>query len=551
SGNFVEGLSTRDFIFTEDGKPVSALMENNQQTPKILILSDTSLSMPTEYREKGMMEFNESLKSNILKKYPSAVITFWETPSSLFTWLLKASQTGYDLIIFATDGDNVDVYDDKNFSVYRAGPPAIILNVKNSTWKTHTETFEKMANITNGLVINEKDQTKVLEEITKRIEAFEVPPYVFSYASADSSKKHTVRVSIDNNRINTTATYQFPETGIQSGNRIIGIYFEITVGRNQPIKRVLAGLDFKNEIYDLNKDYYLEIEGLLFGGALLAIEGEGPTLSMAISELLKSKLSNREWGEAFQDGDIKKTKEEIQKGILTYPAMLIPLMAPLQNQITNESLTFPAGYRMCLLKTRVGINKPTVFSFDYLPTSDYATIADDKLNSFTTTLLKTAQLSIRETELFQLSTYNLLQNSELIDRNSAYKEDWIRNQIAYENKDFKYWAEEVFRGDLTYKVFDKQAKSKAFWKINQYSGEMYGILPDGTGGGLYQYDSILRQLSTVLEGYALVIRNTTTKAILSGQAYFVSPLSIVVLFSITLVRKFAFATEAINIMDSQ
>jgi hypothetical protein len=551
SGNFVEGLSTRDFVFTEDDKPVSALMENNQQTPKILILSDTSLSMPTKYREKGMIEFNETLKKNILKKYPSAIITFWETPSSLFTWLLKASQTGYDLIIFATDGDNVDVYDDKNFSVYRAGPPAIILNVKNSTWKTHTETFEKMANITNGLVINEKDQTKVLEEITKRIDAFEIPPYVFSYASADSSKKHKVKVSIDNNRINATATYQFPETGVQAGNRIIGIYLELTVGRNQPLKRVLAGLDFKNEVYDSDKDYALEVEGLLFGGALLAVEGEGPTLSMAISDLLKSKLSNRDWGEAFLDGDIKKTKEEIQKGILTFPAMLIPLMAPLQNQITNESLTFPTGYRMCLLKTRVGINKPTVFSFDYLPTSDYATIANDNLNSFTTTLLKTAQLSIREAELFQLSSYNALQNAELIDRNSAYQEDWIRNQIGYENNDSKYWAEEVFRGDLTYKVFDKQAKSKAFWKINQYSGEMYGILPNGTGGGLYQYDSILRQLSTVLEGYAQVIRNTTRQSVLSGQAYFVTPLSIVVLFSVTVVRKFAFATEAINIMDAQ
>ncbi len=133
--------------------------------------------------------------------------------------------------------------------------------------------------------------------------------------------------------------------------------------------------------------------------------------------------------------------------------------------------------------------------------------------------------------------------------NSMYQKAGIESKVVFEGTMIK--REEVFRGDLTYKVFDKQAKSKAFWKINQYSGEMYGILPNGTGGGLYQYDSILRQLSTVLEGYSQMIRNIITESVLSGQASFASPVSIVLLFSVTLVRKFAFATEAINIMDAQ
>lgn len=558
-GNFVEGLSPKDFVFTEDGKPVSALMENNQRTPKILVLSDASFSMPKEYYNEGMKEFNEKLKNNILEKYPSAILTFWETPSSLFTWLLKASQTSYDLIIYATDGDNDDSYDDNNYAIHQAGPPALILNVNNSTWKKHVETFDKMAEITNGMVINVKNRIKVLEEIIKKIDALGIPPYVFSYASTDKSREHTVKVNIDKNRLDTEDTYQFPETAKRVANGIIGIYLEIRVGKNKPVKRVLAGWDHKYEDYNFDNGYALKVEGLFFGGAMLAVEGEGPTFSMALSDLLKSKLSNRNWGEALHDGDIKKAKKEIQKGILTYPAMFIPLMAPLQNLITNDSLTFPSGYRMCLLKTSIGINtNPNKISFDYLPTSNYVTMSSSKIKAFTINLSKTSQLAVRENYLFDQNTYALLEQTILIERTTAISEKWRKKTgIQNDHIDFKYWNEKVFRGDLSYKVFDSEAKSKAFWKINQYTGEMYGILPNGTGGGWYQYDPILEQLSSVLKAYAQKIKKTNPDmkkldALNTKLSKHISivPLSPVVRdFGITLVRKFAFTTVAINIMD--
>jgi len=541
TGNFVEGLSPKDFVITEDNEPVNALMENNQRTPKILILSDASFSMPKEYYDDGMQDFNKELKNSILEKYPAAIVDFWKTPSSLFTWLLKASQTSYDLIIYATDGDNDDAYNNESLSKYNAGPPALILNVRNSTWHTHKETFNKMAEITNGDVIDAKDQVKVLEEIAKKIDALDISPYVFSYASSDKSKKHTIKVSIDKNRLEREDSYQFPETAQRGANGIIGIYLELIVGNNKPIKRVLAGWDYKNEVYDAKNDYALSVEGLLFGSIMLAMEGEGPTLSMALSELLKSKLSNRTWGEAYLDNDIKKAKEELAKGIIHIPAELVTMMAPLQQQIANESITFPSGYRMCLLKTNVGINKSTINTFDYLPTSNYTTMAKDKNKSFATTVLKTAQLAVREANLFQQSTYSLLENTQWINRDIANQEKWLKNTIGFDHMNYRYWNEAVFRGDGNYKIFDRAAGSKAFWRINQLSGEIYGILPDGSGGGGDRFKTQLEELSLVINIYITGIR-------IAGLGS--TPIGIVAHYGKTLVKLYAIVCEVIIVMDA-
>jgi len=488
-----------------------------------------------------------------LEWWPAARVDRWKTPSSLFTWLLKASQTNYDLIIYATDGDNDDAFDKENMPIYNAGPPALILNVRNSKWHTRTETFDKMAEITNGEVIDAKDQAMVLEEIAKKIDALEIAPYVFSFASSDKSKKHTIKVSIDKNRLESTDSYQFPETASRGTNGIIGIYLELTIGNNKPIQRVLAGWDYKNEIiYDSKKNYALAVQGLFFGNIMLAIEGEGPTLSMALSDLLKSKLSNRNWGEAYLDNDIKKAKEELAKGIVHIPAILTTMMAPLQEQVTSESITFPSGYRMCLLKTNVGINQSTINTFDYLPTSNYTTMAKDKNKSFAATVLKTAQLAIREATLFDESTYSLLENAQWINRDIASKENWLKNVIGYKNKDYRYWNESVFRGYRTHKLFDRTASSKAFWQINHLTGEMYGIMEDGSGGGSDSIKAQLDQLSFVINIYMKVLGKIAgSKAMKNSQLGLgMAALGIVAQYGIQLVFLYASASQAIIIMDA-
>ncbi len=544
SGKLVEGLSATDFKITDNGKPVKALLENNQRTPKILVLSDNSGSMPKAYRNEKMEEFNSILEEKIKEKYPAAIIEFWRTPSSLFTWLLKASQTDYDLILFATDGDNDDYFEEKNTPIYKAGPPAIILNVYNSKSGHRMDAFTKMAEITNGIVLNAENQEKVLEEVTGYIVRMKLSPYVFTYASAEKTQPHAVKVTLDNERIKASGNYEFPKIELEQKNGISGIYLELKVGRNRPVKRVLAGWDPVVEYYnEPDAEDVDAVQQLLLGGVMLAVEAEGPTLAVALADLLKSKLSNRNWGEAYLDNDIKKAKAELNKGSIHIPSILIPMLRPLQDQVTTKSLTYPNGYRMCLLKTMVGINQDSKFTFDYLPTSDYQTMAKDKKERFITTLEKTAQLAVREGKLFEQSTYTTLQGVKYIDAATANAQSWKKTTINKDHIDNQYWNKRVLRGEHGYiKIFDAGANSKSFWQISSWSGELYGIMPDGSGGGGDTFKQQLDELSKVVDTYMLLFN-------LLGHGTI--SLSVVATYGKTLFKLYAIATEAIIVMDTE
>lgn len=546
SGRAIEGLSARDFKITDNGKPVRALLENNQRTPKILVLSDTSGSMPAAYRNEGIKVFNGKLEEKIKEKYPAAIIKFWRTPSSLFTWLLKASQTNYDLILFATDGDNNDQFEVKNAPIYKAGPPAIILNVYDSKPGRRMNTFIKMAEVTNGIVLNAKDQEGVLEELTGYIERMKLSPYVFTYASADKTKLHNVVVALDNERLKATADYTFPKVKLEKKNGIVGVYLELKVGRKKSIKRVLTGWD---PVIDYNKEPDSKdvdaVQQLLLGGVMLAVEGEGPTLAVALADLLKSKLSNRNWGEAYLENDIKKANEELSKGSVHIPSILIPMLGQLQDQITSKSLTYVNGYRMCLLKNTVGINQASKFTFDYLPTSDYQTMAKDKKERFITTLEMTAQLAIREGTNFQQSTYTSLQGANYIDTYTANANSWIKTAIDSEHNDYSYWKKRALSNNRSYiHIVDASASSKPYWRLANKTGELYGIMPDGSGGGGDTFKQQLDHLSNVID----LIMAGVAFAPLAGPAGV--SLALVASYGVTLVRLYAIASEAIIIMDT-
>ena len=555
-GKIVEGLGPQDFVVKEDGIPVRAVLEHNQRTPRVLILSDNSGSMPTEYAGEGMKRFNEQIKAGILKKFPAAEIAFWKTSSNLFSWLLSASKTDYDVIIFATDGDNGDRYNEKNLPLYQQGPPALILNVKNSTWKTHTDTFSKMAEVTGGQVFDAEDQQKVLNELAEHIQNLDPAPYLFSYGSAQRNAQHLASIHVDNDRVQGESSYQFPKEEDIEGSGIIGIYLDLKIGNKPKVRRVLAGWDplYKHDSTNNNKNARA-VKNLFLGGAFLSIEGEGPTLATALIELLTAKLSHRNWGEFYMDDQIMEAKEELDNGVTLYPSEILPLMGPLQDSVTESTLTFPAGYRIALLKTSVGIDgDDTVLSFDFLPTSNYVSIAKDKLVAFQTTVQKTAQLALREATFYEQSTVSLLGEDTLKSHVSGDWEWLAANGIDRNHVDARFWGERIFRGSTFYKITNAKAESKAYWQIDKRTGEMYGILPDGSGGGKSPFKTdidgaanvtgLLMSIMNIINHVGSLFGVTTI-----GAAGAVS-LGIVAKYGVTLVKLYAIVSEAILVMDT-
>ncbi len=543
-GELIEGLSASDFLIADNENSANAILENNQRTPKIYILYDTSLSMPSEYLGENMDKFITDLELKILEKYPDANIEKWITGSSLYTGLLRASQTSCDLIVYATDGDNDDTYDPNLAPIYHAGAPAIILNVGNTEASNRKESFINMANATSGIVLNAKDQQETILNIMNFLDQIEIPPYVFTYYACDAEKFHEVEVNIDHKRVIANATYSFevfPDQDQLLGSHIAGLYLTVKSGRNT-VKRVLAGWD--PELHRKRKPVYADftaVKNTILGGALISIEGEGPTLSNALADILKYKLSTRAWGEALLQNKEEEAKKAFEKGGYNYNIMLATLMQPITNGVTANSFTYASGPRISVLKNYLGINEKTSYlSFDYLPTSGYSTISVEESESFKITLQKTAQLAIFEKDLFQKSAFKELQNKNLIERKTAIAEKWFDDKYK-EGPDAAFWYEKIFLGAGHFKIVDQNAAIKSHWKINANTGEVYGILEDGTGGGQRSIEQQLKDIQAVVEVYMEVV-DLMKKGNLA--------LSIVATYGMTLVKLYAIVSEVLVVMDA-
>lgn len=544
-GNIIGGLSTANFEVADNGQSPMVWMQQNSISPKILLLYDTSMSMPTEYRGEGIKTFLRNTESDVKEAYPTAQLLLQETGSNIYTSLLSAKQLDVDLILYATDGHNNDEYDPSYRSIYDAGPPAILLNV------FAVDTFYKRLRENMDFVeIQADDQERTIAEIKEFVGQLHFPTYVLTYNAFDEDKDHEMVVKVKDTEHRIRLTYHFPENDNVLGNRMIGLYLTISSKGMHPIKRTLAG-------YEPHKDNYMspirpdrkmidEVHEMLLGGAVMAFEREAPTLSLQLTEYLKTLMSNKAWFEAYQDNDIGKAVEELQKGGLSYPALLLTMMQPLNDQVTDKAITYPSGFRSCLIKLTPGYyNKESKTSFDYLPTSEYLSATRDGKGSFPETLKKTAQLAILEGHVFEDSALALLKGKPLLLNKDRGRDERFTTKALGE--DYGYFSKFVFGGSEL-KFFDTSLQTKSFWKIDPVNGELYGILPNQTGGGTRTTYEQLMELDSVIQGYKEVLSGMNVGLAVTGLGGL--PLGIVATYSLTLVKLYALASQALILMNT-
>lgn len=556
----IEGLQTNNFKIKEDGELIPAWLKSNQQSPKILVLSDTSLSMPITYRDEGLEMFNDNLSAAVLKKYPLAKFTFWQTNSDLYSWLLKASQESVDLIIYCTDGHVNDKFDKQNTAIYNNGAPALILDVL----ENGTTTFSDLANLTFGKVIPAKNQKATTNSIFEFLSKLNPATYVFEYNSKTRGE-HTAQIEIIGKKIKNACTYKFnPKNDNEAG--LISLYLNVQIGRSKYRKK-LAGatleeieeIRYGREIKYSNRKLKNQVRGFLMGGGQLFVESEGPTLATALSDVLKAQLTNREWGEAFLENDIKLAKINFEKGTQSLSGNAISMMMQLNNAITTKSITYASGYRLSLTKTLWPIEDIAgSTSYDYFQTANYQTLGGQSLENFKTNAILTSQLAIRESVLFEENTYTSLQNKALISKQTLDISTDIEFLRKIRNRIYKARLKKEILGDnRNYIVFDKNLKSLSYWKINKKTGEIYGMLPDGTGGGntpipidpsIEDFTSILLNIVAILEKIVL-IASAGRIAMLSNPLAGVS-LAIIAKYGVTLAKLYGIVTQTIVVMDA-
>ena len=542
-GAVVEGLKAADFSLQDNGETVSGIMRQNVIAPKILVLYDNSLSMPSDYRGEGALTFQQQLKETIQSEYPFAQIKLQKTGSTIYTSHLKAAQTDNDLILYATDGHNSDEFNPKYKAVYKDGPPTLYLNVYDGS----KDYFNELAKNTSATVILAKDREATLSEIRNYIDQLSFPPYVFTYNSFNESKVHTVEVALKTIQKKDQATFTFQQ-GVDNavGNRITGLYLDLKIG-NRKIRRVLAGWDKEIDYHEKpSKKMVDDVHEFMLGGTVIAFERECPPLSVRLTEYLQCMMSHRNWMEAHQAGNTKKAIEELGKGVHSYPSMLVSMMQPLQNNVSENSITFPNGYRVGIVKFKPGFyQNKTAVSFDYVPTSEYMSVTRDGKNVFSETTRKTAQFALLENQVFETNTLSQLADKELVFNRKVSNEDRYSSNTL--GDDYRYFRERIFRGPVL-KLFDASAEIKSFWSIDHDTGELYGVLPDQTGGGGQSVQAQLEALDRVVKQYEQLMGGIRLSMLATGAGGVA--LGIVAIYGVTLVKLYALASEAIILMDA-
>ncbi|TXJ99607.1 hypothetical protein [Flagellimonas pelagia] len=543
TGNIVEGLKAGNFKIIDNGQEVTGWLQQNMVAPRILLMYDTSLSMPEAYRKEGIKIFLENLKTAIYKQYPAALIILQETGSNIYTSHLKAAQSNNDLVLYATDGDNFDNYDPSFKQVYDLGPPTIYLSVKDDDYL-----LNKIKENIDINILPAKDQSKIIGEVQKYIQDINFAPYTLTYNSFDESENHEVIVEVRNTSIHSSGSYRFPEpNGNMVGNRIIGLYLEVKIGSKLPIKRVLAGWDYEVDRYENpSRQMAEEVHEMLLGGVIMAFEREGATLSLRFTEYLKTLMSNRKWYEAVQANDMSAAMEALQEGTHSSPPIMLNMMQPLSHSITEKSVTYPMGYRIGLLKIKPGLYvEKSLQSFDFLPTSNYVSITKDGLGAFEETTRKTAILALLENHTFNKSAYSELHGRNLsLNRETSNEERYSTKALGEDNS---YFRQRIFAGS-TLKFFDALAERKSFWRIDPRTGELYGVLPDMSGGGAAETEASLKALQKVVKEYEDLLNRMNLGLTVTGIG--TMPIGIVAAYSLILVKLYAMASEALILMDA-
>lgn len=559
NGELVEGLPATAFEVTDEDQPVGVALTANKRTPRVFILSDTSSSMPSNYRGEGMTELVERLRERILRTEPNVDISHWETSSEIWTYLNRAASSDANLVVYATDGHVNDQLTPEIETALRQGPPAVMLSVN----EDQDETLQQMADLTGGTLEPAGNHTAAEEAIMTFLaeQIPTLPNYVLTYgAPSDTPGDHRVTVRIVDQSSETTDpessenapegtdTYTVPPSPALAPH-LAGLYLMISVG-DREVTRTLAGYDpVRHSDQPITQTMIDEAAGALFGSHTLSIEAAAPPFSVWFDDLLGAKLSVAGLDRALQIDDQEALKREREQGFMVIPPDLFALAAPLPDEITDQSLTYQNGPRMTLYEERpVFGTDHIVRHVDLLPFTEFTTAAADPEQAFRSTLEKTARLAVIEGALFDTSTYSLLDDLELNEIGAIDDEAWDRDRERlwdqlidpYDGRDYQ-----LVPASGTF-----PSRFAAFWNVNYETGEVVGILGDGSGGGS-KAEGIreqIEQIDKAISLYNLWLVGAASAGLLTPWGAFA--IGVVAAYGQTLARLYGAAALAITIMDT-
>lgn len=531
----VLGLGGAQFFIEEEGKPVGArLMQNAGLNQRVLFLLDTSGSIPRSFRGQPMVDFSLGIMEQIQAEAPGAEAAIirvdggryrqgldpeelWTGDleklreqgesavsrnggSHLWTNLAHGAELEPTVIVFVNDGHDTGNDGEDVRNRVAMGPPAIIVGVG----PVKEEELQDMADRSGG----EYFEALEVSDIAPPVEAFlrnqEARPYRLRYSAFDDGpEERTVSLGIKGAHESTkaTANYVAPETPTPLAT-LAGVRLHLKVGSVE-VTRLLAGTDDEKVAADPPLSVRNDVLSTFLSPTTVFFEGDAPPLSVWLDEYAGSLRTQQNYVTAGVANDEEALFEAMEEGFQYLPPEAFLANPALPGALSAEARTFVQGMRVAIHRQRVEME--TGFqhtSFDILPTARFATMRravydgeDDGSSDYATTLQRTAWLALMEAGAFSAleapvadgarseSTYNLLGDKEL-----GYGEARRRRNVSHVFPDLDEettapWENLIDDWGRDWSLFvPADATPMAMWAVHSDTGEMYGILSDGTGG---------------------------------------------------------------------
>lgn len=516
AGQPVGTLAASSMRVAEDGVEHGfVLVENAVPRPRVLVIYDTSLSVPQAFFEDaGKTTFGQSLAQALEDRVatvqllalgtsadtpspdkwstplPAAfgeAVRVLPTPSSLVWTAVRNAAAAAPTVIVLVSDFQADEKNDPNLVGLKAGAAFGAPVVTVAVGTADTQVQAEIAALTGGVILTTDAPSNVAaiaDAVATLLAKRAAAPYRLSYrAPAGGAPTRAVTVTFPRSAgaVKGATTYTVPaiEALVPDGG-IRGLTLSVQIGDDTPIKRTLAGLTASEATIGtaLTAEASASIRETLLGVTLVSFEGGAPSTATWIDDYISGRLSTRALHEAIAAKDGARIQAARDEGFTLLPEGLDALHVPPAAGAVTDPVVMEHGVRAAIYRFAYRPGGTRVYRSDILQSTKLESTASTGPAAYKQTLEASCRLALAEARVFATSTVSLL-NGVALTRVAAFSGDvsFLPDPVRAR------WTKLIAQ----YPTFDRLVPTSgapfAMWAIDPATGTAFGVLDNGAGGG--------------------------------------------------------------------
>lgn len=510
-GQTVPGLSADSFQIRDQGRPEPTILLGVPAQPfRVGLIIDADDPLDTG---EDLATLARELTRRVVAAYPDATIlvaggdvrtpTPFRDPEAVVSaiglgdqddiWfsLVEIAALSPTVILAVSDFAVTRMLDAHRTSV-ALGPPVIAVGVTGAGSPRGVSTplppaFNEIVALTRGQALNGSGVQTAVQAVLDFLAARRRSgPYVLEYTAPSREPPHrTVSLSIAGGSASGMTSYDVPSAAQQIVPiRLAGLHLTVSVG-DRKATRVLAGNrgispDGIRPPVPTEKEL-AEVFGALFGATILSFEGGAPPFSVLLDDLLSMKLATKPLWDAIDSGDTARMRDALASVRSFVPPVLLEAQVSLTGQ-TEGTVVFESGLRTVAFTVFPNFRDQLIEKrLDILPLARFAATGTDAAATFQSTLAATTRLAVIEAHLFEKSTKSVLAGRTLFYLRPG---GTISDQLDHLPIEARRAAKDLLEDYRGYhRLIPASGALDAFWAVHQDTGDLLGVLRDGTGGG--------------------------------------------------------------------